>query len=268
MSDQQIRAWAKEEGLDFPARGRVPDTLREAFAEAHPDAASGDNFELSPVDLDALAEGEGAGPVPLAPGMAADGFADNGEVRPKAPAGTRLGGGRRSKVVRPKVQHARVSLEELASDGWAAMAALVGSAGLTPTSRVLALQAPVAGMVLEDTLRGTLADRVLQPFARSQGKWQEVSALVGPPLIVSILTVRPELSGQLLPVLRKQLRTWVMIAGPKMKARERQEKKALAAMGLDNTEQLDAEIDRMVQGLFAPPEHLAESYAEAMPDAA
>lgn len=269
-TDQEIREWAAGEGIETPARGRVPNTVREAFAEAHPADELGDNLGLSVVDLDELAEPEGAEAVPEAPQTSAQRFG-SGEIRPKPPAGTKLPGGlgraRGGRVVRPKKVHPRVSLEELAADGWSTMAALVGSAGLVPTSRVLEMQAPIAGMVLEDTLRGTVADRLLQPFARSQGKFKEVAALIGPPLIVTTLSLKPELSGQLLPVLRRQLRTWVLLAGPKIKAREKTEKKALAAMGLDSSEELDREIDRMVMALFAPPEQMAE-HAEAMPDAA
>lgn len=264
MSDQEIREWARGEGIDVPARGRVPDRVREQYDEAHPagpdePAPSGEPAASEPAPPGA----PGAVPA-LAPGMAADGYADNGEIQPKPPGGMRLGRGARA--ARPRKAHPRVPLEDLAADGWAAMAALVGSQGLTPTARVLELQAPVAGIVLEDTLRGTLVDRLLQPIARSQGKFREVYALIGPPLIVSILTLRPELSPRLLPQLRRQLRTWVLIAGPKMKAKERQEKKALAAMGLESSGDLDREIDAMIQSLFAPPEHLAGD--AGMPDAA
>ena len=32
---KQIRAWAREVGLDVPDAGRVPQKVREAYAEAH-----------------------------------------------------------------------------------------------------------------------------------------------------------------------------------------------------------------------------------------
>lgn len=267
-ADQQIREWARSEEIPVPARGRVPDELRARWAEAHPAEATGDNIGLSVVDLDELGRADAADTTSPGPQAPTEPF-DTGETRPVAPGGGRFGrGSSRSAAPRPKAQHRRVSLEDLAADGWEAMAALVGSQGLTPTSRVLALQAPVAGMILEDTLRGTIVDRVLQPIARSGEKTRELAALIGPPLIVSVLTLKPELAPRLLPILRRQLRTWVLIAGPKLKAKERAEKKALAAMGVDTPAELDAEIDQMIASLWAPPEQLGSGGFTEMPDAA
>jgi Lsr2. len=35
-----VRTWAREQGLEVPARGKVPDELIDKFIEAHPDAAA------------------------------------------------------------------------------------------------------------------------------------------------------------------------------------------------------------------------------------
>ncbi|MFB9253350.1 histone-like nucleoid-structuring protein Lsr2 [Sphaerisporangium melleum] len=37
-----VREWAREQGLDVPARGKLPDELIEKFIAAHPDAAATD----------------------------------------------------------------------------------------------------------------------------------------------------------------------------------------------------------------------------------
>ncbi|KAA9374469.1 Lsr2 family protein [Microbispora cellulosiformans] len=34
-----VREWAREQGLEVPARGKVPDEILERFVAAHPDAA-------------------------------------------------------------------------------------------------------------------------------------------------------------------------------------------------------------------------------------
>lgn len=269
-SDQEIREWARAEGIAAPARGRVPQELREQHAAATGDSEGGDNAGLS------LVKDEGV-PVPpetapVRPSTVPP--ADTGEVRPLRPGGGAPARGRFGRKRRPaaggeRPPRKRVSIEEIAADGWALMATFLGSQGLVPTARVLDLQAPVAGAILEDTLRGTLADRLLQPIARNSGKAREISALLGPPVLVSILTVRPDLGERLLPTLKRQIRTWVLIAGPKLKAKERAEKKALEAMGVDSPAALDREVEQMIASLWAPPGMAGmQPEPEEMPDAA
>lgn len=247
-TDQEIRTWAREQGIAVPARGKLSQELRDRYVDGGP---ASDNPRLSVVGAAEPAEGDGpAESAPVRP-AAVESF-DNGERPPIPPAG-RLSL-KRITQARPRQQHRRVSLEDLAADGWSAMAAVLGSQGLGPTARVLSMQAPVAGAILEDAIRGTVLDRLLQPIARGSEKGREVAALLGPPLIVSVLTMRPELAPKLLPVLKRQMRTWVLIAGPKMKAREKAEQKAMAAMGMDDPGQLDDEVDAMISSLFAPPD--------------
>lgn len=250
-TDREIREWARAQGIDVPARGKLGQELRDRFDRERDGGPTADNPGLSAVGDTGPAEGDGPEEMAPARPAAVDSF-DNGERPPLAPPGRMSL--KRITTARPRQQHRRVSLEDLAADGWSAMAAVLGSQGLGPTARVLQMQAPVAGAILEDALRGTVVDRLLQPLARGSEKGREVAALVGPPLIVSVLTVKPELAPKLLPVLKRQMRTWVLIAGPKMKAREKAEQKAMAAMGMDDPGQLDGEVDAMIASLFAPPD--------------
>lgn len=263
--DQTVREWARGEGLKVPARGRIGAKLREAFDQAHGASDSGDNPRLSLVQTGEEGAPEAATGEPTAPETGTQPI-DTGETRPTPPPGMHRpsSAGRTARVGRP--QRARTSLEELAADGWELMGSYVGAQGLVPTGRVLQLQAPIAGMVLEDTLRGTPIDRVLQPLARSREKGGELAALFGPPLIVSILTLKPWMAPKLAPMLKKQLRAWAMVAGPRMKVKEAQERKALKAMGMGDAD-LDAMVDGWISDLFAPPED-AEMAAEAGADAA
>jgi hypothetical protein len=246
-TDAEIRSWAKEAGHDVPARGKVPEALRDAFAEAHP---APDNPGLSvddPAGEHGYAEPE---PMPTRP-QTAD------EVAPTPPPPSRFPALRRGGRPREKGTHKRVSIEGLAEGVWGLLGNFAMGQGLVPTGRALQLQAPVAGMILEDALKGTIVDRVAQPIARSTEAAKEVGALLGVPVLVTILTVKPQAAPQIVPQLKRMMREWAIVAGPRMKARERREKKAMEQLGVD-VEGLDALVDEWINALFAHPDEAAE----------
>lgn len=247
-TDADIRAWAKGSGVDVPARGKVPEGVRAAYTEAH---SAGDNLGLSgegPPPEHGYAEAE---PMPTRPQTAVQGHAD--EVAPPPPPGRfpalqrRRGG-----AVREKKQHRRVSLESFCEGAWGLLANFTAGQGLIPTARALDLQAPIAGMILEDTLRGTVVDRIAQPLARGGEAAKEVGALLGVPLIVTIMTVKPEAAPRMVPTLKKMMREWAIVAGPRIKAREKREKRALEQLGIDDVAGLDDLVDEWMTALFAP----------------
>lgn len=242
-TDADIRAWAKESGVDVPARGKVPEGVRAAYTEAH---SGGDNPGLSaeePAAVHAYAEAE---PVPTRP----QGHPE--EVAPLPPPGRFPMRRRGSTVVREKKVHKRVSLESLAEGAWGLLANLTASQGLIPTARALELQAPIAGMILEDSLRNTVADRIAQPIARAGEAAREVSALLGVPVIVTVMTLKPAAAPSMVPTLKKMMREWAIVAGPRIKAKKKREEKALEQLGLDDVEGLDALVDEWMGALFAP----------------
>jgi hypothetical protein len=55
--------------------------------------------------------------------------------------------------------------------------------------RMLQAQAPFAGVALEDGLRGTFIDRVLQPVARGQAKAEAVGGVLMPPMALGLVLV-------------------------------------------------------------------------------
>src|SRR4051812_19172359 len=71
----------------------------------------------------------------------------------------------------PKVRshHPRRSVDRIIERVWEGMARLVQPVNL-PVARVMAVQAPVAGLLLEDIVKGTVVDRVLQPIVRVEEK--------------------------------------------------------------------------------------------------
>jgi hypothetical protein len=126
------------------------------------------------------------------------------------------------KAAAPK--HARVSLDRLgeaAFDGLARATRAVDPA----LSRTFALEAPIAGPMVEDALAGTPFDKVLQPLARAQAKSRILLALFGMPLgIIGLeqaqtLPERQRLvrEAMILPMLRECAVMWVEFAGDKLK---------------------------------------------------
>lgn len=250
-TDATVRTWCREQGIEVPERGKLNARFHEQYRDAHPDEVDDDQDDEQLLD-DA---GEQTPALRLVDEQQLD---DTGETPPrisrpkKGPmslfrrataAGKAKGGSRR-----------RVSLESTLSAGWAILASAAAQAGQGPTSRVLAMQAPVAGVILEDSLKGTVADRVLQPIARATATGSKVGALLGPPVLVSLLDRQPHLAPQVLPLLRLALREWVMTAGPAMKAAQKKKERAMEALGLDEGTSLDAMIEDMIQGIFDPPE--------------
>jgi hypothetical protein len=91
---------------------------------------------------------------------------------------------------------------------WSRMAMSTGS--LPPLQRILAAQAPMSGVVLSAQLRGSLVDRLLlQPAARMEERADALTALVGVPAMVTLISMTgkvrmaPGPGGQLYPLMRE-----------------------------------------------------------------
>lgn len=118
----------------------------------------------------------------------------------------------------------RIPVDRLISRGWDALARVIQPVNM-PVARVLATQAPVAGLILEDQVKNTIVDKLLQPLARSEQRAEVIIALVGPPLLVGALSKNPSMAPVLVPMLKEALKTWIDVAGPKMEeAMERNRK--------------------------------------------
>ena len=119
---------------------------------------------------------------------------------------------------------------------------------MVPTGRMMALQAPLVGGIVEEQLKGTIADQLLQPLARAGAKGEALFSLFGPPAIVAALTLRPEAQPVLLPLLRVAIEGWADIAGPQMtKLKAKAERRAKTLDGLS--------VDDIINALFTPLEY-------------
>lgn len=240
-----IRDWLREHrpDLEVQPKGQLRKAHIAVYREAH---APGDG-PADDDDTPALTDET----VP-APGPA--------EVPPEAP-GQRPGWlARRAKAKRTDLRQQRagrrVPVDGLLSMGWAAIGRLMSNPATLPVGRVMELQAPSAGLVLDDALRGSMADRILQPFARASKRGEAFFAVAGPPILVAAVCRQPELYDVVRPMLREALKSWVLLAGPKMRRAKEREAKLMEELDGDMTS-----IDAMIDALFA-------AVPEGVPDGA
>jgi len=205
MDDAEARAVLRQGGEQPPARGKLGADWMERAAELAASATGqngaepgepGDDYDqgVSAADFDEVSVADEPPSSPAAGQV---------EQPPRRPSRGR-GRGRRSLADRVRAasssgkgkakpkHHPRVRVDGLISRGWE----FLGSAAMRvdpPLGRCLAMQAPVAGLVLEDVVKGTFVDRGLQPIARAEDKAEKVASIVLPPLIVAGLEMAQRL---------------------------------------------------------------------------
>lgn len=146
------------------------------------------------------------------------------------------------------IRKPRVSVEGLITAAWGFGARLIQPMAW-PVANVLRLQSPIAGAILEDSVKNTVADTVLQPIARLVQGSEIGFALLGPPVLVGIACAKPESQPFVEPLLREALKSWLTVAGPKMIELAEKERKF--------QEEYGDTIDGMIKAIFTPPEGMA-----------
>ena len=256
MDDDEARAILREHGKEPSRRGKLAKHWHEEAEQLRqgPPNGAGDDYDLGagpedfteaslpPDEPDSPIEERKPGPVAgTRPGLRQR--LSQGRTRAKA--------GSRAKSGKGKTRHVRIPVDRLCEHAWDGLARL--TAGIdVPVSRCLSFQAPVAGLVLEDTIKGTFVDKALQPVARAEEKGRKVIALVGPPLIVAALEAAQGLPEDqrkireafLVPMLRESMVLWVQIAGDKV------EEKAARDAELGPVQE---QVDNLLAMIFAPP---------------
>jgi hypothetical protein len=239
----EMRSWLRDHGEDVPERGRLNADMIARYEAGNPDwdTADGD---------DAIADADELEPsVPMQPEKPPRTARTARQAKRRQPVGDRLFGKREPKpAAGRKPKHKRVSVEHLIGRGWEAVARLAQPLSL-PMSRCLQVQSPVAGLILEDIVAGTVVDRVLQPVARAEEKAEKVLALIAPPILVLAIEASQQLPPQqmmmrqaiLMPMLKESLRVWLQVAGPKVEQ--------AAAREAEYQEKFGRTIDEMI-GLF------------------
>lgn len=249
-----IRTWARGHGIEVGERGKLPaDLIAQYEAAMADDTPLDDDIPLGEPDLGSEAE--------AAPSL----DKDQRERKPRRP---RLA--EKAKKMAERAGGKRVPVDGALQTGWVGIAmGLQRKPWLdddtpnpnVPVGRMMMLQAPAAGVFADRAIAGTLPDRMLvQPLARGGAKGANLGMLIGPPLMVRLITTRPQLYEPLQPLLRQLVAGYLAEAGPELKRIRDREAKAIETLGeLLGDELIDMDghqvtIDDLVAGLFAPPE--------------
>lgn len=201
VSDSEARAVLREHGRQVGARGR----LSEAQWEDYRALTEGEVADLDDGPPENSAPAAPAAPAPEQPPRRVGppgGVRGIWDKRPGAGAqGKRPGGGKK----KARREHPWRSTAGLIERGWSRVAQAAGF--LPPLQRILAAQAPLAGVVFEGQFRDSLIDRaVLQPAARYEAQGEALAAMIGVPLFTVLTAVRgrtymePGADGQMQPV--------------------------------------------------------------------
>jgi hypothetical protein len=113
----------------------------------------------------------------------------------------------------------RVSTAPTISDLWSGAGGLAVRSGKhAPLGRLMQWQAPVAGEMLDEAVKGTIVDRmVLQPVAKGRGRFDALGAVFGPPLIVMAIERNPQNAEMLIPMLKASIRSSLPLMVPAIK---------------------------------------------------
>ena len=139
-----------------------------------------------------------------------------------------------TKERRPKAQTRpgrRVSAADTLGDVWSGVGSLAIRSGRhAPLGRCLQFQAPVAGEMLDEAVKGTFVDKlVLQPVVKTRGRFDLLGAVMGPPLIVLAMERNPAQMDVLMPMLRSSIRASLPLMVPAIKKVQDKERKAAEA---------------------------------------
>jgi hypothetical protein len=265
-SNAEIRDWIRSNiDPDLSDRGKIPAGAKAAYYEANPEQATEDVLEQVADEVIAEDDEQPGTPDETRPvkptRKAAAARQRSGYTRADRFVGRLMGEGKpRAKSSRAKKAIPRVGLEKFVSR-WYVMLGRVVTPVSPATARCMQVQAPMAGVLLEDVARGTVVDKFLQPVARAEDKLDKIFALAAPPVCVFGLemiqaqaameyaehgSVSPSLQMRqsvLMSSLRESLRIGMDIS-------ESYADQIRAS--IQRNERYEAEIDKLIQLIFPP----------------
>lgn len=293
-NDAEIRAWLRGRGQEVTARGKLRQAQRDEYAAAHgqPAAAAG---PAGDTDYDGSVTEADFGPDAVDEYDQADELEAEQTPRSATPPATpkqrresatararsiwsRATGGPESQTSSKKGKAASSSSPRRPVRPWVSTSGIIehvwsqlawAARPLPPVQKILAAQAPMVGVLLEDAARGTFIDRaILQPAARAEDRLQAVNATLGPVLWTTAIALRgqamedPQRPGAPLldengaPVWNEATR--VMVGGLRfslmswLRVGEKRADEIQAAA--EELTQLGDEADALIAWLLAPPD--------------
>ena len=128
----------------------------------------------------------------------------------------------------------RESAAETISDGWAALGGVAIRTGThAPLGRCMQWQAPVAGEMLDDALKGSIVDKMaLQRVVKGRQRFDLLGAVLGPPLLVLAIERNPDAAKSLMPMLASSIRHSLPLMVPAIKKAKERERKVAEATAL------------------------------------
>lgn len=224
-----IREWGRQQGMEIKDSGPLPKGLRQKFNEAHDIEDAHRPNLVSPEERNQTTETVPDVPVERTPIQRVK-ASFSGRSKPQT-----------ARAAVRKAKRPRVSTENVVGFLWGGFAALVKPIS-APAARAFAMEAPIAGMVLDETIKGTFTDRLLQPLARAEAQGKVWGALLAPPLLVAAIDKRPDKAEMLLPMLRQSLAWHIEVAGPKMEEKAKRD--------AEFEEKYGANVDMLIGMIF------------------
>lgn len=183
--------------------------------------------------------------------------------------GKQDGGGTYGEPPKTKTRKARSSTSALLAMAWGGGGSLLIRSGAdVPVGRVLQLQAPMAGEILDKLVARTWVDRLLQPLAAKTDEMEALGALVLLPIVVAAAERSPE--GQaLVPIMRQLVEANLVALAPVVKKQKADAAKFAAAvkdLDLGMPEGMDP-VEAILGSIFAPPPNAEPPPAQPMPQA-
>jgi hypothetical protein len=125
----------------------------------------------------------------------------------------------------------RISGADTLADAWAGVGALaVRTPNHVPLGRYMQFQAPVAGEMLDEAIKGSVVDKVaLQPIVRARGRFDLIGAVFGPPALILAIERNPDRAPVLMPMLKSSIRSALPLMVPAIKKVQQKEAKAAEA---------------------------------------
>ena len=161
---------------------------------------------------------------------------------------------------RPKVvkQTKRVSSADTLADAWQGLGGLAARTGKhAPLGRYMMFSSQVTGEILDEAVKGTPIDRlILQPVAKGRGRFDALSAVFGPPLIILAIERDPSKAEMLFPILKTSIRNSLPLMAPairKIQKKDADIAAAAAELGFDGEGDPADQIINMIFGDWVPP---------------